>query len=502
MRNGKGNIQDGCSSRHSTPFSGLWKPRGATGASSSEGAESSNRYSYQSIGNSASSSMARRPQSCNSLGYQSNFGNTDGHGKSSIRNSAHSLSNAWGFRQLHWCVDCYEAKFVTIEPVLFIVMFAVYLHKIVFELYTFNFFARQAVAAHNGSGNTSEECASTTALSNSTSMEGRYSVNLLWSNRTGDIVEKDTGILIMIVTIVMGACSLVGTLMLGPLSNRFGRKPVLLAVLAGLTLQALVTVLLIKLELNIHYFILGSGLRGMTGGVAGVYTVAYSYIAEFSQDKKMWLVVRIGVVETLSFVAVSLGLVAGGLAVDELDCDFNMPAFVVLGCVACAFLYTAIATADSRNQVLATSANQSPLPQKTRKVDISPRALVQGARMFCSQDYPRSKLWLILLVMVVSVVNSSGVTAVMTLFLLHQPLAWSPLYIGGFLGMSEFIHGLVLVVLLPTFLSLGVHDGTIVSLSIMMTVAMNVTLAFVDSTWQVFLSECFAIKSDHPWDLS
>lgn len=467
-------IQDG-SGPNPTPFSSLCKPDGNENSHNS-----ASRYSYQSI---RSSSSATRPNSS----LSGHFGTG-----TSIRNSAHSRSSAWGYRQFRWCVACYESKFVTIEPVLFVIMFAVYLHKIVSELYIFNEFSRRALGNntnHTQNVSSGSECASTPALNNISYMEGTYDVGLLWTNRTGDIVEANTGLLIMMVNVTMGAFSIFGTLMLGPLSNRLGRKTVLLGILGGLILQGTITVLITELEIDVHYFILGAGLRGMTGGVAGVYTVAYSYITEFSRDKKKWLVVRIGVIETFSFVAVSLGLFLGGVAVDELRCDFSIPAFVVLGCVTCVFLYTAIATEDIQGHKFASSTTSESAPQNEKKVHIGPKALLQGARMFFKKGYPRSRLWLSLLVMVVTVLNSSGVTAVITLFLLHQPLAWSPILIGGYLGMSEFIHGAVLVVLLPVFLSAGIHDGTIVSLSIMLMIAMNVTLGFVDYTWQVFVGE-------------
>lgn len=471
------NIQDG-SGPNPTPFSSLCKPDGTE-----NNHNSTSRYSYQSI-RSSSNCNATRPHSS----LSGHFGTGTG-----IRNSAHSHSSAWGFQQLRWCVACYESKFVTIEPVLFVVMFAVYLHKIVSELYIFNEFARRMLKTHttNHTRNVSSgsECASTPALNNISYMEGTYDVDLLWTNQTGDIVEADTGLLIMMVNITMGAFSIFSTLMLGPLSNRFGRKTVLLGVIGGLMLQGAITVLITELEIDVHYLILGAGLRGLTGGVAGVYMVAYSYITEFSRDKKKWLVVRIGVIEIFSFMAVSLGLFLGGVAIDKLRCDFSIPAFVVLGCVTCVFLYTAIATADIQGQEFAGSTTAEPAPQKEKKVHSSPKALLHGASMFFKKGYPRSKLWLSLLVMVVTVLNSSGVTAVITLFLLHQPLAWSPLLIGGYLGMSEFIRGTVLVVLLPILLSAGIHDGTIVSLSIMLTIAMNIILGFVDYTWQVFLGE-------------
>lgn len=478
MRNSRGKytgIQDDGGPSLS-PYSSLWRQDG----NDSRQSNSISRYSYQSV---RSTGSAAPPSSLSRFGANS------------IRNSAHSHSSAWGLRQFRWCVACYEAKFVTIEPVLFIVMFAVYLHKIVSELYIFNEFARRALKAH-ASDNESRKCARTSVLNNISYMEQVYDVDLIWSNRTGDNVESDTGILFMIVNVTMGAFSIFGTLMLGPLSNQFGRKVVMLGILCGLVLQSLITVLITELEIDVHYLILGAGLRGLTGGVAGIYTVSYSYITEFSQDKKKWLVIRIGMIETLSFVAVSLGLSLGGVAIEELNCDFSVPAFLVLGCVVCVFLYVTIATSDTPGQQVAgpssaESPNLMPPPpaEKERKVHISPRALLQGAGMFVKKGYPRSRLWFSLLVMVITVVNSSGVTAIITLFLLHKPLELPPVLIGGYLGMSDFIHGLVLVVVLPLLLSAGIHDGTIVTLSIMLTLAMNVILGFVDYAWQVFVGE-------------
>ena len=477
LKNNRGkylNIQQ--TERYSSPVSSQWKP-GDAGSHSFR--ENSHRFSsYQSV----PSSSVGTSSAASSVGAQ--------FPGSSIRNSAHSHSSVLCLQQFRWCVACYESKFITLEPVLFIVMFAVYLHKIVFELYTFTAFARHSIIEANDSLSNNSECISTRKLNNVTFMESRYDVDgLLWSNRTGDHVEADTGILMLMVSIALGVCSVFGTLMLGPLSNRFGRKPALATILGGMLVQVLLTTMIIEFDLDVHYFVLGAALRGLTGGVAGVYTVSYSYITEFGREWKKWLVVRIGVVETLSFIAVSLGLVLGGVAIYFDQCNFMVPAYLVLGCILGVFLYSMIATADSRHHVYATSANRSPLPRKLPKVQVGPRAFVKGLRMFVGKGNPRSKLWLSLSVMVMTVLNSSGMTAIITLFLLHSPLVWSPLYIGGFLGMSEFLHGIVLVVVLPLLLSVGVHDGTIVTLSVLLTISMNITLAFVEASWQVFLGE-------------
>ncbi len=416
---------------------------------------------------------------------------------SSIRNSIYSRSNVLCFRQFRWFVACYDAKFVTIEPIMFIVMFAVYLHKIVFELYTFTSLARNKFSnsSRNGSlGDHSEMCISTTFLNNISLVDSIYDVDsLLWSNKTGDIVETEAGLLNMMVNISSGVCSIFGMLMLGPVSNLFGRKGALCIILGGMLIQMILTAVVVHnpQKVNIHFFVLGAGIRGLTGGVAGIYTVSYSYITELStySDKKMLFVWRIGVIETLSFVAVTLGLVSGGVMIELLHCNFSIPAYVTLCGVIFAFLYSLVATEESRNHAYAITANNSPLPRKLPKVITGPKYLIQGISFFFGTRYSRLKLWLILLIMIITVVNSTGITAIMTLFLLHEPLHFSPMAIGGYLGVSEFIHGLVLVLFLPMLLSIGIHDDTIVFFSILMTIAMNSAFGFVDHIWKVFVGK-------------
>ncbi len=490
----------------STLWAGLPGGGGGGGWENNGSSNGNNLLSYQSIPSSLSpspspspSSTLRRPKSV----YQSStYSTLSGGGSSSvstggsIRNSAYSRANALCLKQFRWCVTCFELKLITIEPVLFIVMLAVYLHKIVFELYTFNAFARHSVSNADSEGGSGFQvgvgCANTTALENVTYVRERhrYRVDgLLRTNgsSTGDVVQAETGLLIMMANIALGVTSIIGTLMLGPLSNHFGRKTALVTILAGMVLQAVLTSLVVELDLDVHWFVLGSGLRGLTGGVAGVYTISYSYISDINNSNKKWLVIRIGIIETLSFVAVSLGLVLGGVSIDELRCRFAMPAYVVLGLMVCAFLFTLIATSESHDHVFASVANRTPVPRREGRVHAGPRTFKEGVGLFFSGKSPRLKLWLGVCIMMVMVANSSGFTAVMTLYLLHGPFVWNPLYIGGFLGMTEFLRGLVLVVGLPVLLFAGIHDGTIIGLSILLTISMNVTLGFADATWHVFL---------------
>ena len=394
----------------------------------------------------------------------------------------------WCFQRFSLCMACYESKIIVVEPIVFLTMFAVYFHKIVFELYTFNRFSQ--IKAH-GCPLNGHVCYSTRALNNATLMNTEYGYSGEWSNRTGDVVETDTGLLIMTVGIVSNVLSIFGTLILGPFSNYLGRKLALVTIIAGMLLQAILTSIIVEANLDLHFFVLAFAFRSLTGGVAGIYTLSYSYVNEVSTNlKKKWLTLRIGSIETLSFLAVSFGFISGGLSIHLLDCDFETPVFLCVGFLTSAFMYALIATPESYDETFALSPDeQSSLPKVKTEVFTGPKSVIDGMVILIRKRSPHCKMWLSLLLMMFTIINSTGMSAVITLFLLNEPLTWSPLYIGSYLGVVEFVRGLVIVVVLPLLLSGGVHDITIVTLSMLATLSMNIALGFVKKPWQLFLGK-------------
>lgn len=464
-----GSIQNGTA----TTVSSLW--------------DDSHHYSFQSAGSFSESEKVMQMKSSRSSTLQS-LKSSSKSARISIRNSAFSKSRVWCFSQFNWCMACYESKIISVEPIVFMIMFAVYLQKIVFELYAFNLFSRIKA---DGYPLNHDVCYSTPSLNNATVMKNKYGYYGNWNNRTGDMVETETGLLIMTVGIASGVLSIIGTLMLGPFSNYLGRKAALVTIIAGMLLQAILTSIIIMANLNVYLFVLAFAFRSLTGGVAGIYTVSYSYVTEVSSNtKRKWHAVRIGIIETLSFLAVSLGFIFGGLSIDILNCNFEIPAYLCIGCLVSAFLYGLVGTPGSYDSVFAMPTNkQSPLPKAKTEVFTGPKSVIYGMFMLVRKQSPHSKMWLTLIVMMITVINSTGMSAIITLFLLNEPLAWSPLYIGSYLGTIEFVRGLVLVVMLPWLLSSGMNDITIVTLSMLLTISMNVALGFVKHPWQLFLGK-------------
>lgn len=386
-------------------------------------------------------------------------------GYASIRSGIRPQSEGSCFKWFRCMVACYSSRLVTVEPVVFFYMFSLYLYEVIFQLYAFNTYGRKKLEMLNQTVN---GCLTTRSFKNSSDVE--YD--------DGDVVQMQTALLSLMVGTIARFPSILTALVLGPVSDRYGRKPALIFVLGGMLVSAVLANVIIQFNLDLHYFILSSGVRGASGGIAGILTVCYSYIADVSSTK--WLTVRLGLLEAMTFIAGSLSLVTGGAWTQLTSCNFEGPPWAILSFIVCAILFSLIAVPESLDQ---------DADKKNSEPKFGPKALLKGVRIFFNRSYPRWKLWTCLFVLTITVVNMTGTTAVIILFLLHEPLQWQPLKIGVFMASSEFIHGIGLVIVLPILIATGVPDGVIALMAIFLTFSMEVCLGFVKETWQTFIGE-------------
>ena len=388
-------------------------------------------------------------------------------GYASIRSGIRPQSQGTCFKLFRCVVACYNSRLVTVEPVIFFYMFSLYLYEVIFQLYAFNTYGqRELMKLYEDKIN---GCLTTKDFPNVNETEYDH----------GDIVQSQTAILSLMVGTIARFPSILTALVLGPVSDRYGRKPALTFVLCGMLASAALTAVIINLELDLHYFILSSGVRGASGGIAGILTVCYSYMADVSSVK--WLTVRLGFLEAMTFIAGSLSLVTGGVWTQLTECNFKSVPWAILSFSVCALLFGLIAVPESLDREA---------QKKDNEPKFGPKALLRGIQIFFNKSYPRWKLWTCLFVLTVTVVNMTGTTAVITLFLLHEPLQWQPLRIGVFMASSEFIHGVGLVVVLPILIATGVPDAVIALMAIFLTLSMELCLGFVTETWQTFTGEC------------
>ena len=344
-----------------------------------------------------------------------------------------------------------------------------------FQLYVFNSYGKQKIEQYRNLSTKIENITNETRICLNTRFLDNINVTHL-----GDKVEAQTAIMGLIVGATARLPSIVATLILGPISDKFGRKPAIIVVLTGIILHSTLVLIIVKLRLDLHFFILSAGLRGLAGGMAGILTASYSYIADISSKK--WLTIRLGVLESMNFIAGSLSLIIGGVLIHLSRCQFELPAILSLACVVAALPYALIALPESLDR-----EQKSLTPAQTKT--LGPKAFLRGFQIFFGKGYSRWKLWLCLFIMFITVANISGTMSVIILYLLHRPLQWDPIHIGAFLGSSEFVHGLGLILILPILVHTGARDSVIVLVAVFLTCMMDVCLGLAEKTWQVFASE-------------
>ncbi|XP_066138566.1 probable peptidoglycan muropeptide transporter SLC46 isoform X2 [Euwallacea fornicatus] len=120
------------------------------------------------------------------------------------------------------------------------------------------------------------------------------------------LVQPKADIISMVKSLVDGLSSAILCLFVGPWSDRFGRKPVIVINLIGIVLMNVVMVLFSIFEtVSPWYMIVCSVPIILTGGGASLLTVMFAYLTDVTSGQNRGF--RMGVFETVMAVAVLLG---------------------------------------------------------------------------------------------------------------------------------------------------------------------------------------------------
>jgi MFS transporter, DHA1 family, tetracycline resistance protein len=123
----------------------------------------------------------------------------------------------------------------------------------------------------------------------------------------------------LIVTVVFGVANFFGSPVLGALSDRYGRRPVLLIGFAGLALSFFVTAMATALWMLI-------AVRFFSGAMQANISIANAYVADITEGKDR--AARFGQLGAMFGVGFILGPVVGGVLG---DIDVHLPFFVAGG---------------------------------------------------------------------------------------------------------------------------------------------------------------------------
>ena len=383
----------------------------------------------------------------------------------------HRKQRSWN--PITLCLTFRKKKIITVEPVLFLYMFGLYLLLSVDEQYIFNRYGRDEFRNELNYSGPFNFCMSTTLL------------NAEVGRGAGDKVEEDTSYLDLYVGVAGQLPAIFAALLYGPLSDRIGRKPIMLIIaLAGCCTGA-VTLVIMYLDLSVYLIIPLAVVNALAGSFPGMLTAVYSYTADVSSKK--WLTLRLGILEAMIFIGATISLALGGQWLLRTSCYFQGAIWMYLACNVANILYVIFWLPESMSKI-----------QRKNRMKNQPsgfRSLARGVRIFVVKQYSRWRLWFALVSMFFFYITAVGATSINTLYLLHGPLKWNPGIIGIYQSISELMHGVSLLVLLPFLVVIGMPDPLIILLGIVFATAMFTSQGLVQTSTQMFIGALITVWS-------
>ena len=370
------------------------------------------------------------------------------------------------------CNECYslfwKAKIITVEPIIFFYTFATSFSVYFSYQYFYHRYARDRLPQP-----ISHFCISEHYLNDATG-----------NNDTFDEVEDRATHLTFLSTLTSLLISIVFTIIIGPLTDRFGRRFALVSVNFGSMINSLLVMIIVYLELNLYYYVGASLVSSFFGGYGSLFGASFSYVADISSHKTRSL--RIAMIEMMIYVTAGLTSVLVGIWLSEVDCNFASLTWVPFCCYILSLLYTILllpeSVSEAQRQALAKKSGLNKL-----------KVLWKGILLYFRPKLVTVKLWICLGVLLIVVMNITGSLTINTYFYIGKPLEWNPTQIGLFGGYSQLTHGLALLLVMPLAVIIGIPDVFLAIIGVIGSCLGYLLIAGVRKTWQLYASE-FALK--------
>ena len=375
------------------------------------------------------------------------------------------------------CVECYslfwKAKIITVEPVTFLYMLGMSFSIAFTFQYYFQRYARDRLHHSTVHTGISSHICITEDYLNTTIGEDA-------AQDTVDVAEKHATHLTFLSTLPSMLVSVVSTIFMGPLTDRYGRKFSIASANFGGIVSSTLVVYIVWMELNLYYFIVASVVSSFFGGFGVLLMGTFSYVADISSHKIRSL--RIGILEVMVYVSSSLTSVLAGVWLVEVNCDFTSLTWTPLTCYLLSLLYTLFLLPESLSvaQRQAKTAGSNKL-----------KLLWKGIMLYFQPKLVTLKLWICLGVLLIVIINITGAVIINTYFYIQKPLGWNPEQIGLYGGYNGLTHGLALLLLMPIATAVGVPDIVLAIIGVICSCLSYLFIAGVRRTWQMFVSKLF-----------
>ncbi len=271
--------------------------------------------------------------------------------------------------------------------------------------------------------------------------------------------------------------SVFSTIILGSLSDQFGRKPVFVLVSVGTILQGICALLIVHAGATEYLFVLGAVLVGSFGDVVAILSASFSYIADVSSEK--WRTARLGIAEAMAIVAAMISAGVSGIWFEKTGCNLGPPLILYLACQVIIILYTVF--------FLPESVKVDGKRWKLKRLKNAVRAF---QILFGGVEAYRAvllKLWVALSTIVIAVMANVSYVSIIIFFL--KELDWNSTNIGLYFFTANGAALIISIVLLPILVALKIPDYILSLVGVIFGGLVYLLLSFSRSTYLIFISK-------------
>ena len=368
-------------------------------------------------------------------------------------------------------VSFYKAKIVTVEPIVFLFMLGRFIYLLLCEHYYLQYFTLNILRNTSFAFPQGSFCINSSVLNNYTGNNNSYQ---------NDMNFSDTLVLYGHLASMIPA--LVVTIILGPLTDRHGRKLGILFPSFGMIAQGILSIFIINYNLNPYYFLLVHFITGMTGGFTALIASCFTYTADISSLR--WRTFRLAVVEGI----LSFGKVAGKLIGmywdDEINCNLIPPMIFYIATAVLMVLYTIFLLPESF-----TRAERLELISKNTRGLIG--RYIEGGKLFLG-GLSLLSTWVLYVAssaINLAVINMEGAFLISVSFLKLTPFDFSAPQIDFYEALQSLSQGLCGLFGVLFFVALHIRDDWILLIGYVFNGLGNLLTGFASRTWQLYTSK-------------